>query len=64
MAVKAKDIYRGRAKSHKTAWAIGIIAAVLLALAIGLFYGMRHFAVYDEEGNATVVLPLSQKEQE
>ncbi len=64
MAIKAKDVYRGRQKSHKTAWTIVIIAVVLLAAAIGLFYGLRHYVVYDGDGNATIVLPFSQQTEE
>lgn len=63
MAIKAKDIYQGRKKSHSRA---GVIITVILALivaAVLLFYGLRHYAVYDEGGNATIVLPWFNKEQ-
>jgi len=63
MAFKAKDIYQGRKKAHSRA---GVIISVVLALivaAVLLFYGLRHYAVYDESGNATIVLPWSHKEQ-
>ena len=63
MAFKAKDIYQGRKKAHSRA---GVIITVILALfvvAVLLFYGLRHYAVYDESGNATIVLPWSNKGQ-
>jgi len=63
MAIKAKDIYQGRKKTHSRA---GVIITVILALivaAVLLFYGLRHYAVYDESGNATIVLPWFHKEQ-
>lgn len=62
MAIRAKDIYQGRKKSRSHA---GVIVAVILALIVGailLFYGLREYAVYDENGNATIVLPWSNKQ--
>lgn len=61
MAIRAKDIYEGRRKSRSH---IGVIITVILALivaAILIFYGLKKYAVYDENGNATIVLPWSQK---
>jgi len=61
MAIRAKDIYEGRKKSRAH---IGVIITVILALvvaAILIFYGLKKYAVYDESGNATIVMPWSQK---
>ena len=61
MAIRAKDIYDGRKKSRGH---VGLIIALILAVfvvAILIFYGLREYAVYDENGNATIVLPWSQK---
>ncbi|NLW65650.1 MAG: hypothetical protein GXY26_05415 [Clostridiales bacterium] len=60
MAIKPKDVYQGRRKAGKPGRIIAWTAAALFVLAIALFFGLRHFAVYDEYGNATVVLPFSQ----
>lgn len=60
MAIKPKDIYRGRQKTHRTAKTITCLLLAVLVLAIALFLGLRQFAVYDEYGNATIVLPFSQ----
>lgn len=63
MAIRAKDIYQGRKKSHSRA---GVIITVILAVLIAvilIFYGLRNYAVYDENGNATIVLPFSHKAQ-
>lgn len=61
MAIRAKDIYEGRKKSHGHVGVVIIIILALLATAILIFYGLREYAVYDENGNATIVLPWSQK---
>lgn len=63
MAIRAKDIYQGRNKSHSRAGVIIAIVLALIAAALLLFYGLRHYAVYDESGNATIVLPWFHKEQ-
>ncbi len=60
-AIRARDIYQGR---KKTRFRGGIAAAIILGillLAILVFYGLRSYAVYDEAGNARIVLPFSQK---
>ncbi len=63
MAIRAKDIYQGRKKSRsRVGIAITVVLAVL-AVVILLFYGLRHYAVYDESGNATIVLPFFHKAQ-
>lgn len=59
MAIKPKDVYRGRQKSHRTAKIIIWAVVLLLALAIGMFFWLRQFAVYDKYGNATIVMPWS-----
>lgn len=59
MAIKPKDVYKGRRKSRKTGKIIVWTVVTLLVLTIALFFGLRHFAVYDEYGNATVILPFS-----
>ena len=61
MAIRAKDIYDGRKKSR---FHFGITITVILAVivaAILIFYWLRGYAVYDENGNATIVMPWSQK---
>jgi len=62
MAIRPKDIYQGRKKSRSRA---GLIISIVLALLVGailLFYGLRQYAVYDENGNATIVFPWSHNE--
>ena len=63
MAIRAKDIYQGRKKSRSRAGVAITVALAVLAVVILLFYGLRHYAVYDESGNATIVLPFTHKEQ-
>ncbi len=63
MAIRAKDIYQGRKKSRSRAGVIILIVLAVLIAAILLFYGLRQYAVYDENGNATIVLPFSHKEE-
>ena len=64
MVIKPKDIYKGAKKSRRTAKTIVTIGILLVVLAIGLFFGLRQFAVYDESGNATLILPFSQRAKE
>ena len=61
MAIRAKDIYEGRKKSRGHDGVIITVILALVAAAILIFYGLREYAVYDENGNATIVLPWSQK---
>ena len=64
MAIRAKDIYQGRKKSR---FRFGIVIAVILAIVaavILIFYGLRSYCVYDENGNATLILPFSQKAED
>ena len=59
MAIRPKDIYQGRKKSR---WRAGVIIAIVLVLIVGtilLFYGLRQYAVYNENGEATIVFPWS-----
>ena len=61
MAIRAKDIYDGRKKSR---FHLGITITVILAVVVAVvlvFYWLRGYAVYDENGNATIVMPWSQK---
>ncbi len=63
MAIRAKDIYQGRKKSRSH---IGVIITAILAVfvvAVLIFYGLRSCCVYDENGNATLVLPFSKQAQ-
>jgi hypothetical protein len=60
MAIKAKDIYKGRQKTHKLAKLFTVIAAVLVIGAVSLFFGLRQYAVYDENGDATLIFPWEQ----
>lgn len=57
MAIKPKDIYKGRQKSRRAAKSVIIAVLVLIVLMIALFFGLRKYAVYDESGNATIVWP-------
>ncbi len=59
MAIKAKDVYQGRKKRGSRARKFILIAVIVLAAVIGLFYGLRACCVYDKDGNATIVLPFS-----
>ena len=59
MAIRQKDIYKGRKNSNRAGRVIGWTIAILLVLAIVLFFVLRQFAVYDDDGNATIVLPFS-----
>ncbi len=61
MAIRAKDIYQGRKKSRSRVGVIIAIVLVVLIAAILIFYGLRDYAVYDESGNATIVLPFFHK---
>ncbi|PKM74331.1 MAG: hypothetical protein CVU91_00230 [Firmicutes bacterium HGW-Firmicutes-16] len=61
MAIRAKDIYQGRKKSRSRGGVIIAIVLVLLTAAVLIFYGLRNYAVYDESGNATIVLPFFHK---
>lgn len=62
MAIKAKDIYRGRKKSNAGKWIIMEIVIAIILLVIGTFYLLRSFAVYDNEGNATIIFPWTDDE--
>ena len=64
MAIKPKDIYHGRKKSRSPAGVVMIVFVLLLAVAVALFYGLRQLAVYDEDGNATIILPWDRGEAE
>ena len=64
MAIKPKDVYKGAKKSRRAVKIIVTIGILLVVLMIGLFFGLRQFAVYDENGNATLILPFSQRAKE
>lgn len=57
MAIKSKDIYKGRKKSKSRPWIITGVILALLGLLIGSFYAIRGLCVYDETGNATIIWP-------
>ncbi|MEG0778698.1 MAG: hypothetical protein RR147_06930 [Oscillospiraceae bacterium] len=61
MSIKPKDVYRGRRKSRSYVIALISVLLALLILAILVFYGLRSTAVYDKDGNATLILPFTQK---
>ena len=61
MAIRSKDIYEGRKKSRGHIGMIITVILALIAVAVFAFYGLREYAVYDENGNATIVLPWSKK---
>lgn len=60
-AIRARDIYQGRKKARFRGGIAALIILGLILLAVLLFYGLRSYAVYDEAGNARIVLPFSQK---
>lgn len=63
MAIRAKDVYQGRKKSR---FRFGVVIAIVLCVLVAIilaFYGLRSYCVYDENGNATLILPFSQKAQ-
>ena len=60
-AIRARDIYQGRKKARFRGGIAALAILGILLLAILVFYGLRSFAVYDEAGNARIVLPFSQK---
>ena len=64
MAFRAKDIYQGRKKSHSRAGVVIFAVLAIFVVAVLIFYGLRHYAVYDESGNATIVLPFSHKSEQ
>lgn len=59
MAIRPKDVYKGRQKARKPGKIIVWMVVILLVLSIALFFGLRQFAVYDKYGNATIILPFS-----
>jgi uncharacterized membrane protein YvbJ len=59
MAIKSKDIYKGQRKKHKAGKIIAWVCVIIVVLAIALFFILREFAVYDEYGNATIILPFT-----
>jgi hypothetical protein len=61
MAIRPKDIYRGGKKSRARAGAVILVILAVLTAAVLLFYWLRQYAVYDENGNATLIPPFSQK---
>lgn len=61
MAIRSRDIYESRKKSRSHAGlVIGIVLALFIA-AILLFYGLRERCIYDEDGNAHIIMPFSQE---
>lgn len=64
MAIRPKDIYEGTKKTHRTSKIITTVIILLIALAIGLFFGLRQYCVYDDEGNATLIMPWNRKDGE
>lgn len=61
MAIRSKDIYDGRKKSRFHFGVTIIVILAVIVVAILIFYWLRGYAVYDENGNATIVMPWSQK---
>ncbi|MEA4895681.1 MAG: hypothetical protein VB064_10520 [Oscillospiraceae bacterium] len=59
MAIRPKDIYQGRKKSRSRAGVIIVVILAVLTALVLIFYGLRNYAVYDENGNATIILPFS-----
>lgn len=61
MAVKPKEVYKGRQKSHKLAKVITASVLALVVIAVALFFWLRQYVVYDENGNATLISPFAQQ---
>ncbi|MDR0952249.1 MAG: hypothetical protein LBM18_04925 [Oscillospiraceae bacterium] len=58
MAIKPKDIYKSRKKSHTAAKVTVLAIFLVIALVITAFFVVRSWAVYDSEtGTATIVWP-------
>lgn len=64
MAIKPKDIYDGRKKKRSWGTITAVSVIVLIALVIGLFYGLRARCIYDEDGNARIVFPFTAEAKE
>ena len=64
MAIKSKDIYKGHKKKRQTGKIIAWVCALIVVLAAALFFILREFAVYDEYGNATIIIPFFQSVEE
>lgn len=60
MAIKPKDIYKGRQKTHTVAKVVTAVVVALLVILTAAFFWLRQFAVYDEDGNATLISPFAQ----
>ncbi|MDR1131936.1 MAG: hypothetical protein LBL15_05915 [Oscillospiraceae bacterium] len=63
MTIRPRDIYQGRKKSRSRAGTVILAVLAVLIAAILLFYWLRQYAVYDENGNATLILPFSQNRE-
>lgn len=64
MAIKSKDVYKGRKKSKARPWIIVGVIVLLLLIIIGVFYGLRSLCVYDEAGNATIIFPWEERPEQ
>ena len=64
MSIKPKDIYEGTKKTHRASKIITAVIIVTVALVIGLFFGLRQYCVYDDDGNATLIMPWNRKDGE
>jgi hypothetical protein len=63
MAIKPKDIYKGRKKSHTAAKVTALVLCLVVALSITAFFVIRSWAVYNSEtGTATIIWPWTQSE--
>ncbi len=62
MAIRSKDIYQENKKTHKLAKVITAVLLVLVVLAVAAFFWLRQYCVYDDQGNARLILPWSSSE--
>ena len=64
MAIRPRDVYRGRRKSRSLFTIIVTVFFALLITVVLLFFTLRNYVVYDEYGNATIVLPFQRESRE
>lgn len=64
MAIKPKDVFKGRQKTHRVAKIVTAAIVALVVLLVAVFFWLRQYAVYDEQGNATLISPFAQKAEE
>lgn len=63
MAVRDKDIYHGRSPVKTVFKVLGIVLAVLVLLAVIVFFWFRRYIVYTDEGQLRLDVPFIQREE-